>query len=145
MDRMRSWNSSEYESCGLQPYEISHGGGEKKCRKEEEEEEDLFFMWRVEELLGEVCMSEERTKIRQRGIWIKEIGIEQVFIYLELIICKQEEGGSFACGIKKGNKVSFGHAEDSATFVTMSCLFFFGKSTHGMPKVFPEKKLEPTP
>lgn len=59
MGRMRSWNSSEYESCGLQPYEISNGGEEKKRggREEEEEEEDLFFMWRVEELVGEVCMS----------------------------------------------------------------------------------------
>lgn len=44
---MRSWNSSEYESCGLQPYEISHGGEEKREKRrkeEEEEEEDLFFM-----------------------------------------------------------------------------------------------------
>lgn len=37
---MRSWNSSEYESCGLQPYEISKGGRREERRKEEEEEEE---------------------------------------------------------------------------------------------------------
>lgn len=42
MDRMRSWNSSEYESCGLQPYEISNRGRreerEEKRRKEKKKE-----------------------------------------------------------------------------------------------------------
>lgn len=61
MGRMRSWNSSKYESCGLQPYEISHGEKREKRERREEEEEDLFFMWRVEELLDEVCMSGRRT------------------------------------------------------------------------------------
>lgn len=55
-------------------------GGEERREEEEEEEgeeeeEDLFFMWRVEELLGEVCMSGRRTKIRQRafgqGNWVR--------------------------------------------------------------------------
>lgn len=49
MDRMRSWNSSEYESCGLQPYEISNGGEEREKREKRKE------------LVNEVCMSEGRT------------------------------------------------------------------------------------
>lgn len=121
MGRMRSWNSSEYESCGLQPYEISKREKKRERREEEEEEEeeeDLFFMWRVEELLDEVYMSEGRTY--GKGHWI---GIEQVFIYfrIDLYVNKRREGGSFACGIKNGNKVFFRHAEDSATFVMTSC------------------------
>lgn len=66
MGRMRSWNSSEYESCGLQPYEISKGG-EKEERREEEKRGGrgrrgrLVLHVRVEELVGEVCMSEGRT------------------------------------------------------------------------------------
>lgn len=72
MGRMRSWNSSEYESCGLQPYEISKGGRRREReeeKKRKEEEEDLFFMWRVEELLDEVCMSEERNN--GKGHWVR--------------------------------------------------------------------------
>lgn len=57
---MRSWNSSEYESCGLQPYEIS-----KREKREEERKRKkrggrgrrLVLHVRVEELEGEVCMS----------------------------------------------------------------------------------------
>lgn len=61
----------------------------------------------------------------KKGITAKGIGLEQVFI-LELIICKQEEGGRvIACGIKKGNKVFFRHTKISATFVTTSCYLLF--------------------
>lgn len=107
MDRMRSWNSSEYESCGLQPYEISNAG-EKRRRKRKE-------------LVNEVCMSEGRTY--GKGHWI---GLEQGFYLFRIdYVNKRREGGSFACGIKKGNQVFFRHVEDSATFVTMSCYFLF--------------------
>lgn len=50
------------------------GGRERREEEEEEEEEDLFFMWRVEELLGEVCMSEERTYGKghlDQGNWVR--------------------------------------------------------------------------
>lgn len=73
MGRMRSWNSSEYESCGLQPYEIS--------KREKKRGGRLVLHVRVEELVDEVCMSEGRTY--GKGHWI---GLEQVFIYLELIM-----------------------------------------------------------
>lgn len=52
MDRMRSWNSSEYESCGLQPYEISNGG-----EKREEEKR-----------VGERGMHEWKKGITAKGI-----------------------------------------------------------------------------
>lgn len=39
-------------------------------------------------------MHEWKKGLTAKGIWIKEIGLEQAFI-LELILCKQEEGGSF--------------------------------------------------
>lgn len=116
MGRMRSWNSSEYESCGLQPYEISHRGGGRESRKEEEEERKRK---RSEERKG-------KKGITAKGIWIKEIGLEQVFIYFRIGLCKQEEGGRvIACGIKNGNKVFFRHAEDSVTFVMTSCYLLF--------------------
>lgn len=70
MDRMRSWNSSEYESCGLQPYEISNEGG----KREEEEEKRV----------GERSMHEWKKGLTAKGIWIKQIGIEQVFIYFRI-------------------------------------------------------------
>lgn len=54
-----------------------------------------------------------------KGHWI---GLEQVFIYFRIdYVNKRREGRSFACGIRKGNKVFFGHAEDSVTFVITSC------------------------
>lgn len=45
----------------------------ERRRKEEEGEEDLFFMWRVEELLDEVCMS-GRKDLRQRAFGSRKLG-----------------------------------------------------------------------
>lgn len=63
-------------------------GGEER-REEEEEEEDLFFMWELKSWWVRYAWVKE-------GITAKGIGLEQVFI-LELIICKQEEGGRVIC------------------------------------------------
>lgn len=78
----------------------------------------------------------------KKGITAKGIGIEQVFYLfrIDLYVNKRREGGSFACGIKNGNKVFFGHTEDSATFVTTtSCyfLFFFLDTAHGNVQSLP--------
>lgn len=69
-------------------------------------------------------MSEERNNGKghlDQGNWVRA----SFLFILELFLCKQEEGGSFACGIKNGNKVFFRHAEDFATFVMTSCYLFF--------------------
>lgn len=71
-------------------------------------------------------MHEWKKGLTAKGIWIKEIGLEQGFYLFRIdYVNKRREGGSFACGIKKGNQVFFRHVEDSATFVTMSCYFLF--------------------
>lgn len=58
----------------------------------------------------------------KEGLTAKGIGIEQVFYLFRIdYVNKRREGGSYACGIKNGNKVFFRHVEDSATFVITSC------------------------
>lgn len=54
-----------------------------------------------------------------KGHWVRS------FYFRIDYVNKRREGGSFACGIRKGNKVFFGHAEDFATFVMTSCYLFF--------------------
>lgn len=86
--------------------------GEKRREKEERRKR--------KELLDEVCMSEGRTY--GKGHW------DRASFYLfriDLYVNKRRKGGSFACGIRKGNKVFFRHAEDFATFVMTSCYLFF--------------------